>query len=135
MVGPVSSESNVLRATDGERFVVICNGMIFREICQRQKQKGSCEGPNLTIEILLYAIMYPVAIELFAFQNYRCARTFRRKYVIKKDGPPGSKNGLAKNFSITIMRLPRWKRMNCRKRSVEVGPGYFLIVFVGYSLL
>jgi hypothetical protein len=29
MVGPASSEWKVLRATDGERFVVICKDMIF----------------------------------------------------------------------------------------------------------
>jgi hypothetical protein len=62
------------------------------------------------IEILLYAIIYPLAIELFAFQNDRYAMSFRRKFGIGKDGPPRIEKGVAKTFSITIMRLPRWKR-------------------------
>jgi hypothetical protein len=65
---------------------------------------------NLTIEILLYVIIYPLAIELFAIQNHRRAAPFTREFRSEKDGPPQIEIGVAKTFSITIMRLPRWKR-------------------------
>jgi hypothetical protein len=53
-------------------------------------------------------------------------------FLSKKMDHPGSKKGLAKTFSITIMRLPCWKRRRLPVRSVEVGSDYFLVVFAGY---
>ena len=50
------------------------------------------------IEILLYAIIYPLAIELFAFQNDRCWISFRSNFAIEKHGPPGNEKGTCKNF-------------------------------------
>ncbi len=72
MVGPASGEWYVLRATDGERFVALYKDVIFGAICWLQEQKDGCKAPDLVIEILLHAIIYPLAIELFAFQNGRC---------------------------------------------------------------
>ena len=71
------------------------------------------------IEILLYAITYPLAIELFALQNDRQATSFRRKFGRGKDGPPEIEKGVAKTFSITIMRLPRWKRRLFRSEALK----------------
>jgi hypothetical protein len=40
-----------------------------------------------------------------------------------------------KNFSDHYNATPSLEANDCRKRSVEVGLDYFLIVFAGYSLL
>ncbi len=62
------------------------------------------------IKTLLYVITYPLALELFAFRNERRARQNRMNFYPITDGPPRIDFGVAKTFSITIMRLPRWKR-------------------------
>jgi len=77
------------------------------------------------IEILLHVIIYPLALELFAFQSDRSGLLFQRKFAVEIDGPLRIEKGVAKTFSITIMRLPRWKRRLPQKRSVEVGLDYF----------
>jgi hypothetical protein len=53
---------------------------------------------ELVIEILLYAIIYPLARELFAFQNDRCSITFNPNFTVEKHGPPSSEKGTCKNF-------------------------------------
>jgi len=61
-------------------------------------QKGGCKEGILSIEILLYAIIYPHAIELFAFQNPRCWMLFRLDFHFEKHGPPMIEKGTCKNF-------------------------------------
>ena len=63
------------------------------------------------IETFLYVIIYPLAIELFAFRNRSCAKSNRTNLRVIRDGPPEIELGVAKTFAITIMRLPRWKRL------------------------
>jgi len=53
---------------------------------------------NLTIEILLQAIIYPLATELFAFENRPSWRLFGRAFHIKKHGPSRIEKGTCKNF-------------------------------------
>jgi hypothetical protein len=79
MVGPASSEWKVLRATDGERFVIIWKRHIFSRDLLSSKTNQVCERLKLMFKILLYAIIYPLAIELFAFQNYRRARVIHTR--------------------------------------------------------
>jgi len=50
------------------------------------------------IEILLHVIIYPLAIELFAFQNERCWMRFRPGFDLEKHGPSGIEKGTCKNF-------------------------------------
>jgi hypothetical protein len=40
MVGPRAAEWNVLRETDGERFVLVSKAAIFLEICTGKKEKS-----------------------------------------------------------------------------------------------
>ena len=71
------------------------------------------------IEILLYVIIYPLALELFAFQSDRSGLLFQRKFGVEIDGPLRIEKGVAKTFSITIMRLPRWKRRLPRNEALK----------------
>lgn len=86
------------------------------------------------IKTLLYVIMYLLAIELFALQKDRCAVANGINSGVLKDGPPEMELGLAKTFPITIMRLPRWKRLIAGSEALKSNL-IFLIAFVGYSLL
>ena len=61
-------------------------------------------------ENVLYAIRYPLARELFANQNADNRTSVSDDLHDVSDGPPLIDFGVAKTFSITIMRLPRWKR-------------------------
>ena len=85
------------------------------------------------IKTLLEAIIYPLALELFALPGDRCVAINRMNLSVVTDGPPEIELGVAKKFSITIMRLPRWKRLIARSEALK-SDLIFLIVFVGYSL-
>jgi hypothetical protein len=52
-------------------------------------------------------IIYPLARELFAFSNSRCAAKTRNILCAAADGPLFIEKAVAKKFRITIMRLPR----------------------------
>jgi len=54
--------------------------------------------PNLVTEILLYVIIYPLAIELFAFQNNRCAMLFRSEIQYWKRWTISDRKRSCKNF-------------------------------------
>ena len=86
------------------------------------------------IKTFLYTIIYPLAIELFALRKDRCVSTNRMNLRVVRDGPPQIELGVAKKFSITIMRLPRWKRLIVLSEALK-SDLIFLIVFVGCSLL
>jgi len=59
---------------------------------------------------VLYAIRYLLATETFANWKVTYTTLRKRKLLFICDGPPSTELGVAKTFSITIMRLPRWKR-------------------------
>lgn len=61
----------VLRDTDGERFVIQKKNVVFKEILKRSKKQINTKAICLAIKILLYAIIYPHARELFAFRKKR----------------------------------------------------------------
>ena len=63
------------------------------------------------IKTLLYTIIYPLAIELFASRKNRGVATNGMNLNVVWNGPPEIDLGVAKKFSITIMRLPYWKRL------------------------
>ena len=63
------------------------------------------------IKTLLYTIIYPLALELFALRKNRAVSTNGMNLNIVKNGPPEIDLGVAKKFPITIMRLPYWKRL------------------------
>lgn len=67
------------------------------------------------IKILLYVIIYPLARELFAFRKSCEKMALRMNFTAKKNGPRWIEKGVAKKFSITIMRLPRSEAMITRK--------------------
>jgi hypothetical protein len=50
------------------------------------------------IKILLYAIIYPLAIELFAFQNYRCATVVHPQIVCEDGWTTLGRKRSCKNF-------------------------------------
>jgi hypothetical protein len=81
--------------------------------------------------MFLYTIIYPLAVELFAFQKDRSAAVNRIFLVLCEHGPPEIELGVAKTFSITIMRLPRWKRLIAESEALK-SDLIFLIVFAGY---
>jgi hypothetical protein len=103
-------EWNVLRDTEGERFVHLKKPALFKENLYVEKKKINAMRSISTIETLLYVIIYPLAIELFALTKDRRAVTKRMNLRLVCDGPPEIEFGVAKKFPITIMRLPRWKR-------------------------
>jgi hypothetical protein len=61
-------------------------------------------------ENVLYAIRYPLATELFANKKVTSATRSNVNSHDVCDGPLAIDLGVAKKNSITIMRLPRWKR-------------------------
>ena len=63
------------------------------------------------IKAFLYTIIYPLARELFAPRKVCCLPTITTNLSVVGNGPPGIELGVAKKNSITIMRLPRWKRL------------------------
>ena len=71
------------------------------------------------IKTFLYTIIYPLTRELFAFQKDGCALTNRTNLSVIRDGPPWIDLGVAKKNSITIMRLPRWKRLIARSEALK----------------
>ena len=110
LVGPWTILWKVLRDTDGERFVATNKGCIFQGDFETREKGNQREEIYLTIETLLYVIIYPHALELFALRKDRCALQNRSDLRRITDGPPEIEFGVAKTFSITIMRLLRWKR-------------------------
>jgi len=85
------------------------------------------------IKTFLDVIIYPLALELFALPDSQCVSINKMNLGVVRDGPPRIELGVAKKFSITIMRLPRWKRLIARSEALK-SDLIFLIVFVGYSL-
>ena len=115
MVGPTRVLWKVLRDTDGERFVVGMKATIFTGEFAGSKKEIQWAGFHSTIKILLHAIIYPLAIELFALRNVHHAPVNKIYLRVIEYGPRKIELGVAKKFSITIMRLPRWKRNDCQK--------------------
>jgi len=60
-------EWNVLRETDGERFVVPEKGCCFSGEFADPKKQMQAEKICSAIKNILYVISYPLATELFAF--------------------------------------------------------------------
>jgi hypothetical protein len=77
--------------------------------------------------------MYPRAVELFALQNDRSTRANKIFFTRGEPGPPKIELGVAKKNSITIMRLPRWKRLIAKSEALK--SDLVLMVFAGCSLL
>jgi hypothetical protein len=71
------------------------------------------------IKTFLYAIIYPLARELFALRNDQSKPTQRMKFRVSRDGPLEIELGVAKKISITIMRLPRWKRLIAQSEALK----------------
>jgi hypothetical protein len=71
MVGPGISYWKILRETDGERFVLLKKGRGFQGEFANCEKENHRKKRHLTIKSFLYAIRYPVARELFAFQKNR----------------------------------------------------------------
>jgi len=63
----------MLRDTDGERFVVHNKVSAFSGEFARRKKRNSATALTLAIEISLDAIIYPLALELFASRKNRRA--------------------------------------------------------------
>jgi hypothetical protein len=63
----------VLRDTEGERFVAEYKDAIFLEILQPGEMEIYPQCECVQIEILLYAIIYPHALELFALRKNQFA--------------------------------------------------------------
>jgi hypothetical protein len=78
-------------------------------VCRKKRNHG--EEISLLIKTFLYTIIYPLGTELFALRKDRCAPTNAMNLSVVRNGPPPVELGVAKRFSITIMRLPRWKRL------------------------
>ena len=76
-------------------------------------------------------IIYPLALELFAFQKDRCTPANKIFSAWCEHGPREIELGVAKTFSITIMRLPRWKRLIAKSEALK-SDLIFLIVIAGY---
>ena len=66
---------------------------------------------NWAIKTFLDVIIYPLATELFALRTRQHTLAGSIDLYGITHGPPQIELGVAKNFSITIMRLPRWKRL------------------------
>lgn len=79
------------------------------EFC-KEKKLNRCTAICLGFENVLYAIRYPLATELFANEKVADATRSHTNLHSVGYGPPLIDLGVAKTFSITIMRLPRWKR-------------------------
>jgi hypothetical protein len=112
MVGPSTREWKVLRETDGERFVVLKKGDNFQGEFANTKTEVEVK---LMFEECSYVIRYPLATELFANKKVGSAMRSNANSHDEWDGPRTIDLGVAKTFSITIMRLPRWKRCDCSK--------------------
>jgi hypothetical protein len=67
----------VLRDTEGERFVTADKGAIFLEIFERVEKQINALAIVWRIEILLYVIIYPHALELFALRKNQFANCNR----------------------------------------------------------
>jgi hypothetical protein len=65
------------------------------------------------IKTLLYVIIYPLARELFAFRKMYGETLLRMNSTVKENGPCWIEKGVAKKFSITIMRLPSLGSDDC----------------------
>jgi hypothetical protein len=63
----------ILRDTDGERFVVHNKVSAFSGEFAGCKKRNSARAIAFAIEIVLDAIIYPLALELFALQKNRHA--------------------------------------------------------------
>ena len=85
-------------------------------------------------ENVLYAIRYPLATELFANKKVTSAIRSSVNSRDEFDGPATIDFGVAKTFPITIMRLPRWKRLIARSEALK-SDLIFGLCFVGCSLL
>jgi hypothetical protein len=109
----------VLRDTDGERFVVENKRCAFSGEFVRCKKRNPLEKFSSAIEIFLDAIIYPRPVELFAFQKDRCATANRIFFAQCAYGPPEIELGVAKKIPITIMRLPRWKRLIAQSEALK----------------
>jgi hypothetical protein len=97
----------VLRDTDGERFVATYKGYGFSGDFVTCKIKNHREEICLLIETFLYVIIYPLALELFAFRKNRCKLQNKINLRMVRHGPPQIDLGVAKKNPINIMRLPR----------------------------
>src|ERR1700682_3597077 len=73
------------------------------------------------VENFLYAIIYPLARELFAFSNSLRDDLSRNIFCQCDDGPPLIEKAVAKSFRITIMRLPRSGVMFAGCEALESG--------------
>lgn len=109
----------ILRDTDGERFVVHNKVSAFSGEFARCKTRNSVTNWSAAIENSLDAIIYPLALELFALQKNRHALSKRSFSDQVKYGPPEIELGVAKKISITIMRLPRWKRLIAKSEALK----------------
>ena len=85
----------------------------------RRKKEISREEICATIKTLLYVIIYPHAIELFALRMNRCDATKRNEFSRSNDGPPLIESGVAKKIPITIMRLPTLEAMIARSEALK----------------
>ena len=110
MVGPGRYEWKILRETEGERFVLRYKADGFQREFANRKKLNRCAAIPWTFENVLYAIRYPLATELFANEKVTDATRSNTNLRNVDHGPLLIDLGVAKTFSITIMRLPRWKR-------------------------
>jgi hypothetical protein len=81
-------EWKVLRDTDGERFVLQNKVSTFSGEFVSAKKENQRARIYFKIETLLYAIIYPLATELFASRKDRLAITIRMNLALVNDGPP-----------------------------------------------
>jgi len=93
----------VLRDTDGERFVGNLKVCGFEGEFVSHKKGNQCAEIGLMIKTFLYAITYPLAIELFALRKDQCTTTNTMNLSVVRNGPSQIELGVAKNVSITIM--------------------------------
>jgi len=69
MVGPVPGDRNLLRQTEGERFLIFSKHLFLRENFKLKNPITQGKQLAMLIKIFLYVIIYPHAIELFMFQK------------------------------------------------------------------
>jgi hypothetical protein len=88
----------------------------------------------LTIKTLLYVIIYPLAIELFAFRKDRCAVVNGINLGVTKRWTILDRFRGCKNFCDHYNATPLLEAMIVRTEALKSDLN-LLIAFVGYSLL
>jgi len=126
MVGPGGVDSNVLRATEGERFVVKSKG-------------GDFFGEFLVLTVTTVDRKSNFSrLRIFFMRSYILSRKsclrFRKRdnrdhtewvYASKEMSSTEFEKAVAKNFSITIMRLPSLEAMIAGSEALKIR---FLVV-------